>query len=64
MIRAVRFFSALALLAVPAVAQGPVVLMGIDAEDNNPPNHGGTAPYVDVIDNGILPNVTAERGSS
>jgi|GEM_PF-3162221 len=51
---------ALAGFSLPAFAQGPVILMGIDAEDGNGGlggAHGGHDPYADVIGNGLLPNV-------
>ena len=46
------------LLTTTALAQGPVILMGIDAEDGGPGSHGPTAAYVDVLSSGIVPNVT------
>lgn len=47
-------------LATSAFSQGPMVLMGIDAEDFNISmgGHGGTAPYESIILNGLLPDVT------
>lgn len=53
--------TAMGALSLPTFAQGPVVLMGIDAEDGNGAGgggHGGHTPYTDVIQNGILPNAT------
>jgi hypothetical protein len=39
---------------VPAAhAQGPVILMGIDAEDGGPGGHGPITVYGDVVENGI-----------
>ncbi len=60
MLRNMRLVAAALLaFALPAFAQGPVILMGIDAEDGNGVGsaHGGKTPYIDVIGNGILPNV-------
>ncbi len=47
-------------LAAVGTAQGPMVLMGIDAEDFNISlgGHGGTTPYEDILTNGLLPHVT------
>lgn len=41
-----------------AAGGGPLVLMGIDAEDGGPGGHGPVTVYEDVINNGILGNVT------
>lgn len=52
-------FAALLALGASAAAQGPVVLMGIDAEDGNGAAgsaHGGKAPYISVLSS-ILTNV-------
>jgi hypothetical protein len=50
---------ALLVLCGALAAQGPVVLMGIDAEDGNGTgsSHGGKAPYISVL-NSILSSVT------
>lgn len=47
-------------LATSGFSQGPMVFMGIDAEDFNISmgGHGGTPPYESVIRDGILPYVT------
>lgn len=47
-------------LATAASAQGPMVLMGIDAEDFNISmgGHGGTAPYESILADGLLTQVT------
>lgn len=50
-------FALCGLLSGPAQA-GPVVLMGIDAEDCGPGGHGPISVYTSVVDNGILDNVT------
>ncbi|MCH8164942.1 MAG: hypothetical protein IH889_04970 [Planctomycetes bacterium] len=46
----------------PAWGQGPLVLMGIDAEDGGPGAHGPISVYESVLTNGsltgILDNVT------
>lgn len=51
------------LLGATLLAQGPLVLMGIDAEDGGPGGHGPISSYVSVISNpsntGILNNVTS-----
>ncbi|WP_053075038.1 hypothetical protein [Ornithinibacillus californiensis] len=39
------------------MAGGPIVLMGIDAEDGGPGGHGPISNYIDVV-NSILANVT------
>ncbi|MCG3126798.1 MAG: hypothetical protein CHACPFDD_01653 [Phycisphaerae bacterium] len=51
----------LAAIAVPALAGGPVVLMGIDAEDGGVGGHGPISVYVDVV-NSILS--TASNGGA
>lgn len=57
----VRILAWLVLLS-SAIAQGPLVLMGIDAEDGGPGGHGPISVYVSVISNGsgtgVLNNVT------
>jgi hypothetical protein len=59
-------YSALALCAMAfsgATLAGPVILMGIDAEDGNGAGtgHGGKTPYVDVLES-ILDEVTNNIG--
>ncbi len=46
-----------AALAASAYA-GPVVTMGIDAEDGGPGGHGPVSVYGDVMANGVLANTT------
>ena len=47
--RILGLFALAWLLAAAAWAQGPVVLMGIDAEDGGPNVHGPIAVYEDVV---------------
>jgi len=60
--RHIASIAAFLLFLVPALAQGPIVLMGIDAEDNGPGSHGPISVYESVITNGsntgVLNNVT------
>jgi len=57
-----RLLATSLLLATSAVSQGPLVLMGIDAEDGGVGGHGPITSYLSVISNangtGILDNVT------
>jgi len=48
---------AVLVFAVPAWAGGPIILMGIDAEDGGPNAHGAIDNYVGVV-NSLLSNVT------
>lgn len=41
-----------------AAQAGPITLMGIDAEDGGPGGHGPITVYQNVINNGVLMNVT------
>lgn len=56
-IAAVLTFALCGLLSGLAQA-GPVVLMGIDAEDCGPGGHGPISVYTSVVDNGLLDNAT------
>lgn len=51
------FFISLMIWTTPVWAGGPVVLMGIDAEDGGPGGHGPISVYVDVVNN-ILSQVS------
>lgn len=42
---------------MPSINGGPLVLMGIDAEDGGPGGHGPISSYINVV-NGILSKVT------
>ncbi|HIE72661.1 MAG TPA: hypothetical protein EYP98_22260, partial [Planctomycetes bacterium] len=57
-----RLLASSVLFASTAFAQGPLVLMGIDAEDGGPGGHGPISSYLSVITNanttGILDNVS------
>lgn len=44
-----------------AVSGGPIILMGIDAEDGGPGGHGPIATYVGVV-NSLLSNATSGSG--
>lgn len=50
----------LSVLAVAATAAqaGPITLMGIDAEDGGPGEHGPISVYQNVVNDGVLANVT------
>lgn len=50
--------AAAAALATSSFAQGPLILMGIDAEDGGPGGHGPISAYTSVVTDGIAPNVT------
>ncbi len=41
-----------------AAQAGPITLMGIDAEDGGPGGHGPISVYQNVVNNGVLANVT------
>lgn len=47
--KVIRLFALAALVGAAAWAQGPVVLMGIDAEDGGPGAHGPIGVYEDVV---------------
>lgn len=49
------------LPSTAAVPGGPIILMGIDAEDGGPGGHGPIATYVGVV-NSLLSNATAGSG--
>lgn len=57
-----QFFASSLFLAATTFAQGPLVLMGIDAEDGGVGAHGPIASYLSVITNGngtgLLNNVS------
>src|SRR5687768_1569179 len=56
--------SMLAWGAAPVLAAtgGPVVLMGIDAEDGGPGGHGPVSVYGDVVELGVYNNATGGTG--
>lgn len=62
MSRKVAFATVLACIASAGIAAsaqaGPVVTMGIDAEDGGPGAHGPISVYANVVSNGVLANTT------
>ena len=53
----ITLLAVIILWASPVWAQGPIVLMGLDAEDGGPEVHGPISVYVDVV-NHILSQAT------
>lgn len=45
-------------LGASAAQAGPITLMGVDAEDGGPNGHGPNTVYQNVVNNGVLANVT------